>query len=499
MTKSSLITNSTEHHREHGLQLMDAKTYPLLGIETGWKVGEATLQERLCKARRVADRAQLLRLPQGLFQRLAATFIQPLLYGTEYICHVKSLQSFDRSLRCAYWGRARTAASWGAIMAYGIPAHVCTALGARHQRLFASIWMSSLLATTRSRIMSMWESNVSPRHGSLWESFLEALASSSMQLVEGGGLRRQEGDGLLVMHLNMPKKAWMHGARLLWKQYHMGNAARLLPWVFPPLPHLVDWQLTLRPAGQRSVMLATIQCNGLNTRARAHHHFDVQCGDQCEYGCGEPDDVEHRLLRCRGLQQVRDQLGITQEDIGYLNNLHPCHYRCAVWLLPVDYLPWRIPPQQAWQLWPNQHWMARVNLCGLQPSPVVMHFHYMTLSQGRHPELQRHGAALETDLGDVPSLMATASGSSAIRRTWELDALQLAALVAIRCDTQVHVIGLQFPLELLWKAMKNYEGSNTHLVTTAVCAEGASSSGFRSAKHPDWSSYPFWGFCSGAC
>ena len=412
----------------------------------------------------------ILKLPQSLFHKVASTFIQPLLYGAEYVNGDKHLMVLDRSLRVACWGKARVAASWGAIQALGIPAHTCLAMGSRFQRLYATIWSSSMMESTRRRMVNLWSSQCPPRKGGLCSSFLSSLSDVELRLVEGGGLCQQRGNGLLEMHLNMPKCSWMHSARLLWKQWQLRQAHRKAPQAFPPLPHLVDWTLTQKPNGPRSPMLITIQTNGLNTRCRSHHHFSDECCDLCEYECGEQDDCEHRLVRCNGLRHVREEIGISEADAEYLMSLHPCHRRSAIWWLPLDYLPWRLLPQQAWQLWPSQPWLEQVNRQDDQSSPITLDFHYLELLQGAHPELRRHGAIVNFLGMNVEPLSAVSTKGSWPRRLWELDILMLASLLALRCGVSVRVMGLQNPLDSLWKSLRNLEGSNVHLVEScAIC------------------------------
>ena len=393
LAKSSLVANRPGVQHEVDVRLLDAEEYSLLGIQTGWSFGSAPLQARLDKVKLLTDRARILALPQGHFQKLASIFLQPLLYGLEFCDNTPFLEKYDRSLRVPMWGRARVAGNWSAILALDLPSHACTAMGTRFQRAFTTIWMGSCLPSLRDKLMSLWNSNRTPRPGGIWSTFVSLLHDAHLRLEIGGGVKLTV-DDMPFMHLNMPKSAWMHQARLAWRMHHLHLAARRLPLVYPVMVHVIDWQLTIRPAGRRSAMLSTFQCNAINSCFRSHHHFAVACSPFCEHQCGEPDDGEHRLLRCHALTDVRRALHIQDDDLQYLSRLHSCHRRAAIWLFPLDYIPWRLPMDLAWSLWPSQEWLTQVNEQDLQAEPIRMEVIYVSCIQGRHPELRRHAMAV---------------------------------------------------------------------------------------------------------
>ena len=463
LDKSSLVTNRSGHQQEEGMRLLDTEEYSLLGIQTGWSFGSAPLQDRLAKVRNLTTRAMLLQLPQGHFQKLASIFLQPLLYGLEFCDEVPFLEQYDRSLRIPMWGRARVAGNWNAIVALDLPSHSCTAMGTRFQRAFSTIWMGSSLPSLRAKLMSLWNSIRIPRPGGIWSVFLSLLHSAQLRLDPGGGVKLMVND-MPIMHLNMPKSAWMHQARLAWRMQHILQAARRLPLVYPVMVHVIDWQLTIRPAGQRSPMLSTFQCNAINSCFRSHYHFAVACSPLCEHQCGEPDDGEHRMLRCHALVPMRRALHIEDGDLEYLAQLHHCHRRAAIWLYPLDYIPWRLSQDLSWRLWPTQEWLAQVNALSLQEAPIRMEVIYITHIQGRHPELRRHAMAVLWDELDIDDLSAMATMSMTTRMQWESDVLMLAAIVALRCNQMVFISGLHASLERLWCHLDAQKGSNLHLL-----------------------------------
>ena len=384
LDKSSLLTNGKEPHQPEQLQLLDAKECVLLGVGTGWSVGNSALALRVVKAKRIAERALQLHLPQGLFQRITSIFIQPLLYGSEFCEDVRMLSTFDHSLRVPLWGKARTAANWSAIMALDLPAHTCTAVGSRFQRSFATTWSSSMLPTMRRRILALWTMELAPRPGGAWACFLSLLVEAGLRLLPGGAICLSTNEELF-MHLSMPTTTWMHQARVAWRYLHLWRAHQQVPMVFPHLPHYIDWTLTCKPNGLRSPMLSTTQTNGLNTKSRVHRHFGMDCGISCEHGCLQPDSSEHRITECVGLRQAREEIGISPEEMAYFVALHHCHRRAAIWLLPVGYIPWRLPLQEAWRLWPSQEWLAQVNEIGILEEPIELDCRYLLVCQGRHP------------------------------------------------------------------------------------------------------------------
>ena len=381
LDKSSLVTNRSDEKEIQGMHLLSADEYCLMGINTGWVVGNAKLEERLQKAKQLTERACLLNLPQGHFQQLASIFLQPQLYGLEFNAIVPALEQYDRSLRIPLWGKARVSGNWHAILAIDIPSHTCTAMGSRYQRSFATIWTSSTIPSLRTRLLRLWNSQVVPRASGGWAAFVSLLAESSMRLSMGGGIQLALNEDK-ILHLNMPKSVWQHQARLCWRMMHMGRAARMLPQIYPAMVHLLDWTLTLRPNGRRTAMLGTFQCNAINSASRCHRHFAVACSPLCEHACGEPDDGEHRLTRCEALALARGNLGISEDDLTYLQSLHACHRRAAIWLFPLDYLPWRLPLEQSWRLWPHQEWLQQVNGAVLPTSGIVLTVTYIMNLQG---------------------------------------------------------------------------------------------------------------------
>ena len=183
--------------------------------------------------------------------------------------------------------------------------------------IFRALWYLGASDTTRKTLGTLWSTYKCPRQVGLWASFIDALATASARLTLDYGVISQFSEGV-QMSLNLPLALWMHQARRQWRQHALAEAAHRLGHTYPQQVEHVDWDVCIGPRGKRHPMLDTIQAHALNTKDRLHRHYNASCGVECEHLCGEPDHIQHRLLRRAAARPLCEQVGLSADKIAYL-------------------------------------------------------------------------------------------------------------------------------------------------------------------------------------
>ena len=475
LEKSAILRNDKAlegNPSAHLATLATKENAKLLGVDTGWKSIGDTLETRVRKALQLVHRVQILRLPQVLFRKVAATYIVPLVFGAEFADCDKQCAAIDNAMWVSTFGQARTAANRGAAMAMTFKSHIATASGKRIMDLFRCIWELAAMPDARPLVLELWHSATLPRQVGLWASWIRCLRSFGLQLTHGGGVRATA-TGRTVLHVSQDRASWMHAARHLWRSYHLEIAGKKLPDKYPRQSHLVDWHCTLKPVAVRGHMLDTIQANGLNTLDRCRRHFADDCPITCEHGCAEPDTWSHRLLRCHGCRELRDACQLGPHQCALLQDQHRCQHHTLVWLRPEQCLPHVWPIQDAWALWPTQRWLDALMpwLPVIRPDQrIQLNFHYHCHKVGQHPMLQRHNATVQFLPKGLANMEARAVMEAYPMEAWEAETLCLGAIIAVFHKGRVSIGGIRAQPARLWHLIASRRVANPHFCD--LCALG---------------------------
>ena len=461
--KSSILTNEYGKATVEGASIELAKdaTYRLLGVETGWTATGDYLRDRFRHAASLVKRLECVTLPQYLYRKMVATFVMPVLFGMEFLQVQAGAKELDRTLRKGIWGTSRPSTNWPAAKTYCIQSHLLTAEGARYLQIFRSLWEFATEERSRTQCMRMWNGKLVRRKTGIWYSFLEAVADAKACLLPDGGVRLEESDELF-MHLSQSKGSWMHGARQLWRRCNRIASHKSLPAVYPPVQEVVDWSSTRCMASMRNGMLDTIQANALNTKGRVARHYQGDCSRQCEHGCLGEDDFRHRLLECPAAAQLREELGITNTILQRLQLHGEWLAKAAIWTFSDHVKDEMIPFAASCGLWPSPTWLQSLIGASLQDKVHVI-FTFEEWRDGHHPQLRQSAARCGVWGQDQLMLQARSLASTKQRHSWEVEALLLAAVIAIMKRCQVVLYGLTCQLWKLWDEVAGRRHANAHL------------------------------------
>ena len=467
MQKTAVLANNwaSQQTTLFDCQVLDSQR--LLGITTGWDPAQTVMKERLAVAQLTRDRLARLPVPLQAMERLMSIFVTPLAFGSEFHIAMPDLLSFDKKLRPILWGHARVSSNWHLIRAFGFSSHRATMEGQRHLELFRGIWNCGAHERLRSRLLTSWNSFLLPRSSGLWNSWLQQLATFGARLLQDGGVEAPWFPHWKA-HINQSKQSWMHCARALWKAHWARMGIRhLFPEASDSAPH-VDWDCVKAMTKTRSTMAATILTNGLNTRTRSSLHFRDDCEAVCEHGCGVPDTFRHRSLDCPGCQPAREAAGLDLDDYDALADPHRFLLDVSLPLHPKPCQDALCDLQDAWGLWPQANWLARLMEAADLGETIVGRVQYSSSEAGQHPQLQQHGIQVEWSLLTLGSQRAAATTSAYTREDWEAEILILASLISLFIRAKVELRGLGTNPDTLWKKIQAKQAPLAFLSETAL-------------------------------
>ena len=408
-----------------------------------------------------------LRLPQWAFRKLCKAFVSPLLYGIHTSPLLADHHKLETLIRHGSWGKARCASNWNLAQAVAFPASRLTPRSFQFFEAFQVLYQACRHETHRLRLLHLWHSGHGVDRKGPWQQFLQVVQDTAGNIRPGGVVAWPR--IRLEINLHMPKHWLVHWLRLAWRSHLLAEAALRLPWLRDDAPH-VDWHATRRSLVRHTPAHQTILAHGVNTKSRSFRHHGSGSSPHCEHGCCDAldqpldDHPEHRLLWCRGTEDLREAC-FSQEHIEYLRTLPLCTTRCAIWLVPPCCRGLEIPCRRAWGLWPTEKLITDlldIQQPGFAMREAKIEFWYDSRDFGDHPLLKVHSAQILLP-GNLGSLAATAQHSAYGRADWEIEAFMLSGIIAAIWRVDVAIWGLSSSREKLVSELQSKRISNAYL------------------------------------
>ena len=427
------------------------------------------IQSALLKARRISS----MGLPHWAYSKPIKTYVAPLLFGIHATPLLDGHRCLEAIIKRGSWGPARCASNWNLAQAVSIAATRLTPASFQFFEAFQVAKQATMHETHRNRLLQLWHSGrVSPRNGP-WSQLLDILRETGGVLTPGGGVSWPE--FRISINLHMPKMTLAHILRQVWRRYHTTKAVSKLRFL-QDYQTCIDWDATRvdLPNPTRPTAHQTILAHGVNTKSRCFRHFGSGGSPLCEHQCCDENEVgledhpEHRLLFCKGTQNLRVR-HFGEQHLAHLRAQPLCTTRCAIWTLPADAMDLLIPHERAWGLWPTEAFIQTLLAIGrphgyLSKKPQVR-FRYVKTELGAHPILKTHSATVS--FSDLHMAFSASAQTQEYRKSdWECEAFVLAAIVASIWRCPIELLGLSKEKSWYLNGLATRRGANAYLLDT---------------------------------
>ena len=434
--KCAILSNALAHDHADTSSvlgtLQDQHSQVLLGCDTGVVPEPERQRERVAKAQALAERMELLRLPQRDNAEMVRVFLLPLLFGIHF-CPLQDVHfRLERVLRRLCFGTARASANWQAAQALSIRTSTVTPAGYQFSLAFAALQIAAGQEDLRGVLLQRWQTGVLSRPYGPWAVALDWLAKTGGRALSPGTFEWEQAGIHLDIH--EPKRVYKHKVRMVWRCYLLSQAGKARHGFFSFSPRFVDWCCTRGKKGKEawSDAMRTAQCYGINTAGRSLRHFQHRAAAQCEHACPEEDHMAHRLLHCQGTQSLRRQM-FTDEQMEWLHAAPVATQMCAIFFHEEDELDYLGQVQCPHGFWATKEVVSRarqawseLDVVQRNSGPLQCCFHYMQMGTGVHFMQKLHGAVLKIPLLGL-ELVAHASTEDYQRVEWEWDCILLVA------------------------------------------------------------------------